>query len=193
VSPPPLIGLEHNTKAKMPVETPASKPALSNGAIPPDGSHGEKKLSNAELKKKQKEEKQARRAAQKKDGADSSEQQKPVQTSPKLPQSPKKSSPAKGQPEKQAAKPEQQQKTVAVEKKPSSPRKHAGLFGSLEALSRRHTTQGASKDVHPAILALGLQMSSYEICGSNARCVAMLLAFKQVRVPLRALYPCARC
>jgi translation initiation factor eIF-2B subunit delta len=39
---------------------------------------------------------------------------------------------------------------------------------------------GASKDVHPAILALGLQYSSYAICGSTARMVAMLLAFKAV-------------
>lgn len=44
---------------------------------------------------------------------------------------------------------------------------------------RRHTIEGVSKDVHPAVLALGFQMSSYEICGSTARCVAMLLVFKE--------------
>ena len=44
---------------------------------------------------------------------------------------------------------------------------------------RRHNIEGVSKDVHPAVLALGFQMSSYEICGSTARCVAMLLVFKE--------------
>jgi translation initiation factor eIF-2B subunit delta len=36
------------------------------------------------------------------------------------------------------------------------------------------------KDVHPAVLALGLQIRNYVICGSSARCVAMLLTFKRV-------------
>jgi len=39
---------------------------------------------------------------------------------------------------------------------------------------------GANKDVHRAVLALGLQMSSYTICGSCARLVATLQAFKRV-------------
>ena len=53
------------------------------------------------------------------------------------------------------------------------------LFGNLSE-TRRRTITRSSKDIHPAVLALGLQMSSYEICGSTARCVAMLLAFKSV-------------
>ncbi|RFU30094.1 hypothetical protein B7463_g6251, partial [Scytalidium lignicola] len=39
---------------------------------------------------------------------------------------------------------------------------------------------GVSKDVHPAVLALGLQMSNYTLCGSCARLVATLQAFKRV-------------
>lgn len=58
--------------------------------------------------------------------------------------------------------------------------KEVGLFGHLYGQPRRHTVEGAAKEVHPAIQALGLQMSSYVVCGSTARCVAMLLAFKQV-------------
>lgn len=46
--------------------------------------------------------------------------------------------------------------------------------------TRVTTISGASKEVHPAVLALGLQMSSYTICGSNARLVATLQAFKRV-------------
>jgi translation initiation factor eIF-2B subunit delta len=59
--------------------------------------------------------------------------------------------------------------------------KQVGLFGHLYGHSRRYGIEGALKDVHPSVLALGLQMSNYEICGSTARCVAMLLAFKSVR------------
>lgn len=46
---------------------------------------------------------------------------------------------------------------------------------------RRGTLEGTSKDVHPAILTLALQTSSYIICGGHARCVSMLLALKEVR------------
>jgi translation initiation factor eIF-2B subunit delta len=43
------------------------------------------------------------------------------------------------------------------------------------------TIANAAKEVHPAVLALGVQMSSYTICGSIARLVATLQAFKRVR------------
>ena len=57
--------------------------------------------------------------------------------------------------------------------------KQVELFSHLYVQPRRHTVDGVSKDVHPAVLALGFQISSYEICGSTARCVAMLLTFKE--------------
>jgi translation initiation factor eIF-2B subunit delta len=56
--------------------------------------------------------------------------------------------------------------------------KNVELFGHLNTQVRRQSNEGVSKDVHPSILALGAQISSYEICGSSARCVSMLLAFK---------------
>lgn len=59
--------------------------------------------------------------------------------------------------------------------------KNVALFDHLYGNPRRTTIAGAGKDVHPAVLALGLQMRNYVICGSSARCVAMLLAFKRVR------------
>jgi len=58
--------------------------------------------------------------------------------------------------------------------------KKVALFGHLYGTPRRTTIAGAGRDVHPAVLALGLQMGSYVICGSNARCVATLLVFKRV-------------
>lgn len=58
--------------------------------------------------------------------------------------------------------------------------KNVELFSHLYVQSHRQTIEGADKDVHPAVLAVGLKMSSYEICGSSARCVATLIAFKEV-------------
>lgn len=57
--------------------------------------------------------------------------------------------------------------------------KQVELFNHLYSQPRRHNVNGVSKDVHPAVLALGFQYASYEICGSSARCVAMLQAFKE--------------
>ena len=62
---------------------------------------------------------------------------------------------------------------------PKQENKQIELLSHLYTTPRRHGIEGASKDIHPAVLALGFQMSSYEVCGSSARCVAMLLAFKE--------------
>lgn len=67
----------------------------------------------------------------------------------------------------------------ASKEQPKTESKQVELLSHLYTQPRRHTLEGASKDVHEAVLALGLQMSSYEVCGSTARCVAMLLAFKE--------------
>lgn len=174
-----------STNAQAPDGARGSEVSLANGTA--QAPAPEKKLTNAEMKKKQKEEKQARRAAQKKDAGGSPDQQKSEQPSLKHEQSQKKHSSPKSTPEKQSPKPEQaQQQTLkarrgsgARRKSDVTPRKQVGLFGHLYGNPRRHATQGAGKDIHPAILALGLQLSSYEICGSNSRCVAMLLALKQ--------------
>lgn len=58
--------------------------------------------------------------------------------------------------------------------------KQVELFSHLYAQPRRYQLENAHKDVHPAVQQLGLQISRYQICGSSARCVGMLLAFKQV-------------
>ncbi|MCJ1284064.1 hypothetical protein MMC26_003395 [Xylographa opegraphella] len=63
---------------------------------------------------------------------------------------------------------------------PKKDNKNVALFEHLYGLPRRITIAAAGKDVHPAILALGLQMSNYVICGSNARCVATLMVLKRV-------------
>jgi hypothetical protein len=39
----------------------------------------------------------------------------------------------------------------------------------------------SSGGIHPVIIKLGLQYAEGVICGSNARCLAMLAAFKKVK------------
>ncbi|KAK3708584.1 hypothetical protein LTR37_011479 [Vermiconidia calcicola] len=68
---------------------------------------------------------------------------------------------------------------VVQQPAPKKINKQVELFSHLYTQPRRQSIEGVSKDIHPAVLALGFQMSSYEICGSSARCVAMLLAFKE--------------
>jgi len=67
--------------------------------------------------------------------------------------------------------------------------KEVGFVGHLYSQPRRLTLEGVHKDVHPAVLALGFQMSNYVVCGSNARCVAMMLAFKKVILDLMSCHP----
>ena len=65
--------------------------------------------------------------------------------------------------------------------------KKVALFSHLYGHPRRTTLAGIGKDVHPAVLALGLQMSNYIVCGSNARCMATLLVFKRVGTRISGL------
>ncbi|KAK7203512.1 hypothetical protein BZA70DRAFT_250438 [Myxozyma melibiosi] len=57
--------------------------------------------------------------------------------------------------------------------------KRVSLFKHLDG-TRRSGTADASKDIHPAILSLTLQIASYTVIGSSARCMATLRAFQEV-------------
>lgn len=162
----------------------------------PTGNEQGEKLSNAELKKRAKADKAAKRA-QAKEGKpeavlpDSSSPRK-VDTPPEV----KRKNSAGGGPGIPTAKSQHKQNTPLQKNVPLRPavqsqaalpapqpeteNKNVALFGHLYSQPRRTSIAGAGKDVHPAVLALGLQMSNYVICGSNARCVAMLLVFKRV-------------
>jgi translation initiation factor eIF-2B subunit delta len=163
---------------------PPPKEADAPTTTPGDAMNAPPKLSPAELKKQAKAEKQARRA-----------QAKAVDPAPKPQSGPSKEGQKQQRDSKQAPKEDKSrplptrrrpsQSNVPVvkepEKKPKKEPKQAGLFfGHLYSQPKQQSMNGASKDVHPAILALGLQYSSYAICGSTARMVAMLLAFKAV-------------
>ncbi|KAM6486475.1 hypothetical protein HDV62DRAFT_351019 [Trichoderma sp. SZMC 28011] len=140
---------------------------------------GEKKLSNAELKKKAKEEKAARRAAAK----------------VSVPQPPA-SAPGQGDSAK-GGKPKPKQdgpQTGAQHGKTPAPRSAAPMTATApkeakpsvpECFSHLAMAKGvnlthADKDVHPAVLLLGQQMSTMAISDSTTRLEATLLAFKKV-------------
>ncbi|RFU79257.1 translation initiation factor eif-2b subunit delta [Trichoderma arundinaceum] len=139
---------------------------------------GDKKLSNAELKKKAKEEKAARRAAAK-------------VTQPQPPAS----APGQGDTAKSGGKPKPKQDGAQAggqhgkapaprsaapmpapkEVKPSVPECFSHL-SMAKGVNLTHT----DKDVHPAVLLLGQQMSTMAISDSTTRLEATLLAFKKV-------------
>lgn len=180
-------------------ETP--KAAVPAASAAPAAPAGEEKLSGAELKKRKAAEKAARRAAavEQKGGPSTGEaagagsEAKNAQKGrpDKAGQNQKAGAPAAAQSgslpvrARRASQSAHGAPKVAVKKEEGKPtykkeeNKQVELFSHLYSQPRRHTSDGVSKDVHPAVLALGFQLSSYEICGSSARCVAMLQAFKE--------------
>ncbi|RDL39427.1 uncharacterized protein BP5553_03767 [Venustampulla echinocandica] len=151
---------------------PSTKPTQPESAAP--------RLSGAELKKQKQAEKAARRAqtiqekqagvppAAQKVKSDTTTGAKTQQKRPSSAAAPR-DLPVRSQRPAAAATPEA----------PKKEDKTVELFRHLYK-PRVTSIAGAGKDVHPAVLALGLQMSSYTICGSCARLVATLQAFKKV-------------
>ena len=161
----------------------------------------DEKLSGAELKKRKQAEKAARRA-QEKEGKLQAETGN-VQAPSKLVKQENKSKGSKKTPATPttALPPSidhpQHRRTGSIQKTPhpraqlladtvsSEPPKHdrrVALFGHLYGKEARWSSiAGATKDVDPAVLAFGLQMSNYVICGSSARCVGLLLSLKRVK------------
>ncbi|EXJ84256.1 translation initiation factor eIF-2B subunit delta [Capronia epimyces CBS 606.96] len=79
---------------------------------------------------------------------------------------------AQPQPQPQASAPHEKEKRHELNRVP--------MFSHLYPKEKRATLAGAGREIHPAVIALGLQLRDYVICGGNARCVATLLAFKMV-------------
>jgi len=169
--------------AEAPPSNPPAQPKSDEKGAKPAEDGAPKKPSLAELKKQKMAEKQARRAQVKASSAPthgglSAKEGQKQQKEPKQASKEDKSRPMplrRRASQSNAPTPPPQKKDV---KKDTS--KLGLFFGHLYSQPRQHSMVGASKDVHPAVLALGLQYSSYVICGSTARMVAMLLAFKAV-------------
>ncbi|KAI9876650.1 MAG: hypothetical protein M1830_006029 [Pleopsidium flavum] len=198
----PSTTTESATTSKRNEETKA--PNETNGVTKRTPEVKEEKLSGAEIKKRAKAEKAARRAqvkqeTQQPDKGNTPEQIKPAvavnarkdasRVAPGVPSATPTPN-LKGQHKRTGSMSATSQKAIplrptqsqvilpSLEQQKES--KKVALFGHLYGHPRRTTLAGAGKDVHPAVLALGLQMSNYVVCGSNARCIATLLVFKRV-------------
>lgn len=145
------------------------------------------KLSGAELKKKAKEEKAARRAQALQEKQSGGAAPSPVNASAPAQKSDSKTG-QKGTAHKRGGSTVVEvrnlsvkgaQKTVPIVEVPKEEDKTVEFFRHLYK-TRTTSIAGAGKEVHPAVLALGLQMGNYTICGSCARLVATLQAFKRV-------------
>ena len=76
--------------------------------------------------------------------------------------------------------PAQKQDQVMVPPPEKQDEKRVPMFSHLYSRTPRASIATAGREIHPSILTLGLQLRDYVICGSNARLVATLLAFKKV-------------
>ncbi|KAG0232905.1 hypothetical protein BGW42_007814 [Actinomortierella wolfii] len=63
--------------------------------------------------------------------------------------------------------------------------KEIGLFAHLDP-PKFANTASAPKELHPAVVNVGLQMAQFKICGANARCVATLNAFRKAILDYQA-------
>ncbi|KAL8779466.1 MAG: hypothetical protein Q9213_006920 [Squamulea squamosa] len=190
-------GPEKDSEAQKPSKSPATSNSKKN--MPEKSAvQNSENISGAELKKRAKAEKAAKRAQIKQE----------QQATPSHASKGNKSENNKGRTQKDSIPPSAQQppenkqhKSNDFLSKPSQeplqlrpgqqhgptpelePKKETqklAFLGHLYGVPRRTSISGAGKDVHPSILALGIQMSNYVICGSNARCVSTLLVFKKV-------------
>lgn len=155
-------------------DQPAASPPQAESATPQAEAP---KLSGAELKKQKAAEKAARRA----------QAVQGKQSAPTIPP------PAqKGEPKQQKRRgsatvsgsssrdlPVRLAESNVAPKEPPKEDKTVEFFRHLSKPHRR-TIAGTPKDIHPAVQVLGMQFSTYEICGSTARLLATLEVFKEV-------------
>jgi translation initiation factor eIF-2B subunit delta len=173
--------------AESKTEEPKLKEAKTEGSKLDKTTTEEPKLSNAEKKKLAKAQKQAKRQARKVEvpGVPSSAAQvlKNDKTKQATNAAPSSSKPQAGNNQRDRS------GSVSSSVTPASPQtdqvdKRVAMFKHLYPVQRNDTIVGVSKEVHQAVLAFGLQLSSYEITGSNARCIEMLQVFKPVSLIL---------
>jgi translation initiation factor eIF-2B subunit delta len=194
-TPTTVNGASKPQKKKDAPDKSTSSSAVGEKSI---SSLGEQKLSGAELKKQKAAEKAARRkekVAERVEPAQVVQTQTQTQThnQPQTPQLQRRQSTGK----KENAPVTQHKRTgsssgkalplrgpaAAVAPEPDKKlkdEKRVAFFSHLYPKEKRTGVAGAGKEIHPAVLALGLQLRDHIICGGNARCVATLLVFKKV-------------
>lgn len=146
------------------------------------------KLTGAQLKRQKAAEKAARRADKVAErGEQAQQQQAPGTSGPTKPEATRQGVSGKKDSEafhKRTGSTGAKQLPVRSQPQVPDPKpqemKRVPMFSHLYTKEKKATLAGAGREIHPAVLALGLQLRDYVICGGNARCVAMLLVFKKV-------------
>ncbi|KAL8938457.1 MAG: hypothetical protein Q9216_003885 [Gyalolechia sp. 2 TL-2023] len=190
------VALEKKQKPTSAPKGDISAKSKDSSAKPADPKN--EKVSGAELKKRAKAEKATKRAQAKQEqqppppdvskgstpDTDRLQGGKSSTTQPSQPSVSKTQHKRSGSSSANAQKPlpirPSQHQASTLPPEPKHDQKKVALFSHLYGHPRRTTIADAGKDVHPSVLTLGLQMSNYVICGSNARCVSTLLVFKRV-------------
>jgi hypothetical protein len=80
-----------------------------------------------------------------------------------------------------AGKPVEAPKTDAGPADPLQLFLHLDLPSTSSSLS--HSSKASTANIHPSIIRLALQYAEFKVVGANARCIAMLEAFKDVSTP----------
>jgi translation initiation factor eIF-2B subunit delta len=155
-------------------QPPEAESRTAAGAPAPSPQSEAPKLSGADLKKQKQAEKAARRA-QAVQGKQSNPAAAPAAQKGDAPKQPKRRGSASGTRDL----PVRQAETNAAPKEPPPEDKTVEFFRHLSKPHRK-TITGSPKDIHPAVQNLGMQFSTYEICGSTARLLATLEVFKEV-------------
>ncbi|KAF3903449.1 hypothetical protein ABW20_dc0103590 [Dactylellina cionopaga] len=144
-------------------------------SVNPDG--GPKKLTGKELKEQKKLEKQARRAAEKSEREGPAIVATPAGHSQKAAQTP--TSP--GAPQKiLVAQAQKAKKTQFADPVAAPEAKKIPFFDHLKEEKPEIDLLKLNKDVHPEIGKLSMKLRNFDIMGSTARCLHMLIAFKEV-------------
>lgn len=169
----------------MPVPTIADPPPTSGGVKPP-GQPAQKTMTKAERRELQEKQRAAKAVLkQQPPGKQTQQGGNPPSTSggqkPKVPATPQKKTFIAEATGGRLPSKDTGASGAPAEDMPAKQVSH-GLrifshFGQPKPIG--HTVKG---DIHPAIIRLGLLFSEFKICGSNARCIAMLTAFKQVSI-----------
>ncbi|KAF3137725.1 hypothetical protein TWF569_009166 [Orbilia oligospora] len=188
---PDMTTLPDNTKpgdVAVATAPPAKgkKGPADNKASGAQASPGEKKLTGKELKEAKKAEKQARRAADKLQRGDVPDA--PAVSASGTPTKQNQASSSSGTPkstqQQQGQKGKQQQIAPSIDgdaKTVAEPEnKRIPFFEHLRENKPPIDLATINRDVHPSIVRLSMKLRNFEIIGSTARCLYMLLAFKEV-------------
>lgn len=180
---PPTPSLKLTTTASPPQEMSSTSQVPSHPT--PSAPKSQKQMTKAERREQQEAQRAAKAAAKsaaqpaashKRNASASGKGTAPPAGTPKKSGKESTTKPGKGEP-KEALHPSAQ---------PDETPRGLRIFSHFGAPKPPIITKG---DIHPAVIRLGLQFAEFKVTGANARCIAMLSAFKTVRLFILVVLP----